>query len=119
MLRNEPSKKTCNEQNRPENEIVADRLSSRRASHRRNPLFPQTLQRLWASTVGERMAASPLASRRVDVCRRLGEVARRTQEVQMTYFAAATDVSEMVVPSAVPVTLACSQASLLSVSSVA
>ncbi len=113
-----PARKTCNEQNRPENEIFAHRFPSRRASHRRNPLFPQTLQRMgWHG--GERMAAFALASRTGDMCRRLGEVARRSQEVQMPYFAAATDVTEMVVPSAVPVTLACSQASLLRVSSVA
>ena len=36
-----------------------------------------------------------------------------------TYWAAVTFFTEMVVPSTVPVTLACSQASLLSVSSVA
>jgi len=36
-----------------------------------------------------------------------------------TYLVAVTDFTEMVAPSAVPVTLACSQANLLSVSSVA
>jgi hypothetical protein len=63
------------------------------------------------------MSSGPLA--RWTLGRRFSAgVTHKSQQTQLTYFAAVIEFTEMESPFAVPVTLACSQASLLSLSSV-